>query len=194
MRMSDESDQSTENWDETDAGNAYSEPEVERNTIREEQEVVVSRPVETAPRQRNTSEYVKFFVLAVILLGTPLVIALLNPLIFGKIVPAVMGSGMASPAPTVEGYPAAQPEQAPVIPGEQQTGYPSPAEQQPEVAPSPSPTILLYHIVQPGENLTQIAGQYGISVEALAEANNLSNASQILSGIVLIIPSPGDNN
>jgi LysM repeat protein len=192
--MSDDSDRSTRNWDETDAGNAHSDAEVEDNTIREEREVVVSRRVESAPRQRNTSEYIHFFVLAVILLGTPLVIALLNPLIFGTIVPAVMGSGTTTPPPAVEGYPAAQPEQIPLVPEDQQAGYPAPTEQPPEVAPSPSPTTLLYHIVQPGENLTRIANQYGVTVDALAAANNLTNASQILSGTVLIIPPSGDNN
>ncbi|GIL08625.1 MAG: hypothetical protein BroJett033_1360 [Chloroflexota bacterium] len=44
------------------------------------------------------------------------------------------------------------------------------------------------HIVQPGESLYRISLRYGISVAILAQANNISNASQILSGQSLVIP------
>ena len=44
------------------------------------------------------------------------------------------------------------------------------------------------HIVQPGENLYRISLQYGISMESIAQANNLSNQARILSGQQLVIP------
>lgn len=44
------------------------------------------------------------------------------------------------------------------------------------------------HIVQPGESLYRIGLHYGISVAILAQANNISNTSQILSGQSLVIP------
>ncbi|MCA9934129.1 MAG: LysM peptidoglycan-binding domain-containing protein [Ardenticatenaceae bacterium] len=50
---------------------------------------------EPSPR----SEWVKFGVLAVIMLGAIAVVALLRPYIFNHIVPAVMGEGMATPVP-----------------------------------------------------------------------------------------------
>lgn len=45
------------------------------------------------------------------------------------------------------------------------------------------------HVVQRGENLYRIALRYGISVNALIEANNVANASQIFAGQTLIIPN-----
>ncbi len=44
------------------------------------------------------------------------------------------------------------------------------------------------HIVQRGENLYRIALHYGISVDALTKANNITNASRIYAGQTLIIP------
>src|SRR5690348_2202843 len=44
------------------------------------------------------------------------------------------------------------------------------------------------HIVQRGENLYRIALHYGISVDTLAKANNITNASVIYAGQKLIIP------
>lgn len=46
-------------------------------------------------------EWLRFGVMAVILIGTILVIMLLRPMIFGRIVPAIMGEGMlTAPIPT----------------------------------------------------------------------------------------------
>jgi len=44
------------------------------------------------------------------------------------------------------------------------------------------------HVVQPGENLYRIALKYGITVEALAIANDISNVSLIYPGQRLVIP------
>jgi len=47
------------------------------------------------------------------------------------------------------------------------------------------------HIVQPGENLFRIALRYGLTVDALATANDLSNTSRIYAGQRLVIPTGG---
>jgi LysM repeat protein len=45
------------------------------------------------------------------------------------------------------------------------------------------------HTVQPGENLTAIARQYGITVQALVAANQISNPDRVDAGTVLTIPA-----
>lgn len=45
------------------------------------------------------------------------------------------------------------------------------------------------HVVQPGETLFRIALRYGVTVDALRYANGLTEASVLLSGQTLIIPS-----
>jgi len=44
------------------------------------------------------------------------------------------------------------------------------------------------HVVQAGENLTSIANQYGVAIEALMRANDITDADTIYVGQVLIIP------
>ena len=44
------------------------------------------------------------------------------------------------------------------------------------------------HVVQPGETLYRISQQYHISMDIIAQANNISNQSQIFSGQKLVIP------
>jgi LysM repeat protein len=55
-------------------------------------------------------------------------------------------------------------------------------------APKPTNTGQRVHIVQPGETLSEIAIQYGVTPKAIAKANSLSNPSRIVSGQKLIIP------
>ncbi|MEZ4666661.1 MAG: LysM peptidoglycan-binding domain-containing protein [Anaerolineae bacterium] len=45
------------------------------------------------------------------------------------------------------------------------------------------------HTVQRGENLYRIALRYGVSMDAIAEANSLTNLSRINAGQQLIIPN-----
>ncbi len=47
------------------------------------------------------------------------------------------------------------------------------------------------YVVQPGDTLSGIAAQYGVTVEAIMTANNLESRSVIYAGQTLIIPSPG---
>ncbi len=48
----------------------------------------------------------------------------------------------------------------------------------------------VYHVVKPGQNLTQIARYYGVTVQAIVKANNLWNPSLIYAGQHLLIPLP----
>lgn len=45
------------------------------------------------------------------------------------------------------------------------------------------------HTVMPGETLTQIASQYGVTADSLAQLNNLANPNVILPGTSLKIPA-----
>src|SRR5262245_5379500 len=47
------------------------------------------------------------------------------------------------------------------------------------------------HTVQAGENLYRISLQYGVSLTALIQANNIANPNLIFVGQVLIIPAGG---
>ena len=54
---------------------------------------------------------------------------------------------------------------------------------------SPTPTIpFIIHVVQPGDTSYTIAQQYGVTVDAIAEANNLANFRVVRVGKSLIIP------
>jgi LysM repeat protein len=48
------------------------------------------------------------------------------------------------------------------------------------------------HIVQSGETLFRIALRYGVSVQALAEANDIDDPRRIIAGQTLVIPVSGD--
>jgi LysM repeat protein len=48
----------------------------------------------------------------------------------------------------------------------------------------------VYHVVKPGQNLTQIANYYGVTVQAIVQANNPWNPNVIYPGQVLLIPLP----
>jgi LysM repeat protein len=55
-------------------------------------------------------------------------------------------------------------------------------------APESSDEGKRVHIVQPGETISEIAIQYGVTPNAIVKANSLSNPSHIVSGQKLIIP------
>lgn len=48
-----------------------------------------------------------------------------------------------------------------------------------------------YHVVQPGQTLTSIAGWYGVTTWAIANANGVWNPNYIYVGQVLVIPYGG---
>ncbi len=53
---------------------------------------------------------------------------------------------------------------------------------------APASGVQVTHLVQRGEILSQIALDYGVSMQAIAQANNITNPSLIFSGQSLIIP------
>lgn len=134
-------------------------------------------------------EVVKFLVLVAVMLVTVLVVAAARPLIFGQIVPGVLGwqaeeTGTGLPAPpTPTPRPTALPTPEPTLPIVERT----PVSGSPTSGPAPTLTLQVYQ-VQSGDNLNTIANRYGVSVQAIIEANNLTNPDRIMPGDQLIIP------
>ena len=58
----------------------------------------------------------------------------------------------------------------------------------PEATPSPTPIRGTYE-VQAGDTLSGIADQFGVDLETLAEANDITDPDLIYPGQVLIIPA-----
>lgn len=56
-------------------------------------------------------------------------------------------------------------------------------------APATAVPEAITHVVQPGEMLSSIAARYGVSMWAIAEANDLTNINFIWVGQALVIPS-----
>lgn len=194
-----------------------SETEVERYEI-DDQPDAVSEPdlvfveAEAEAENETQGELVKFALLAVVLLGTALVIGLLRPYIFNNIIPAVLGENQPAATiinteaeaetlkPEAEEAPAAAPETAPeeaetveITEPEaaEEAGAADPAASEEPVNPEDFPTAVppsQTHTVQPGENLTAIARQYGITVQALVDANQITNPDRVDAGTVLTIP------
>jgi len=54
--------------------------------------------------------------------------------------------------------------------------------------PTQSPLPARTHVVQPGETLLVIAVQYGVTVQAIMQANGIANPDYVYAGQVLIIP------
>jgi len=81
----------------------------------------------------------------------------------------------------------------------------TPVPPSPTVAPSPTvttapsptwtatftPSPLRTYVVQKGDTLSGIAVRFGVSVQALAAANGITNPALIRPGQVLVIPQPG---
>jgi LysM repeat protein len=62
---------------------------------------------------------------------------------------------------------------------------------EPALSPTPAPPSGQTYIVQPGDTLYEIALRFGVSVEALAEANGITDTKLIRPGMILVIPVPG---
>ncbi len=70
------------------------------------------------------------------------------------------------------------------------TPPPAPATETP-LPPSATPSAEpLVHTVQQGETLSAIAQQYGVTVQAISEANDIADPSRIVPGQQLVIPAP----
>jgi LysM repeat protein len=100
--------------------------------------------------------------------------------------PIAVTPAMASPiAPEGSATPALPP------PPSAETPTPPPAqppEQVPTQAPAPVPGEGVEHVVRWGETVYLIASRYGVSVQDIVAANNLTNPDLIRAGDVLIIP------
>jgi len=164
---------------------------------------------ENQSNAKSYSDLVKFGVFLLILAGVILVVSLLRPLIFGRIVPAIIGDGMPTaplnddkgelPVPTPEldaplGYPAPgdEPVVVPVETGDGAAAYPGPdssTTMTDTVLPPVAFTDYITHTLQPGENLTRIADQYGITIAEIIQANpEIANPDNIQAGTPLRIP------
>lgn len=155
-------------------------------------------PEEEHRRWHSEGELVKFMILVAALLLTVLLVAATRPLIFDYLVPAALGwapplSGSppqdASPAPAA--LPASTDTPTPTVPVTDAVATGETLIPVATVTPLPLPTATPQsYRVEPGDNLTTIARRFGITVEALAEANNITNLNRLMPGDTLIIPAP----
>lgn len=189
--------------------NPENDPGVEETTQTNSKPQEQQQPA-ASHEQRN--QWIFFGILVGILLGVVLVIAVLRPLIFNRIVPAVMGD-FVPPVPAMvdevapeNSQPAEEiaPAAENVAPAEAETGnneifIPAAASGEvnsdvvaEETAVSPEPVsepAPVTHTVQVGDNLTKISAQYGVPVADIMTANNLVNADYISVGQILVIPT-----
>jgi len=102
---------------------------------------------------------------------------------------AYLVASLANVTPPTVTLPPATPTPTPFSP-EPSTAAPSASPSTPAAGtptPIPSQTI---HVVQRGEYLSQIAARYGVTTEAIVEANDIENPNLIEPGQQLIIPRP----
>ncbi len=59
--------------------------------------------------------------------------------------------------------------------------------------PTDTPPGQIIHVVESGETLSSLAARYGVSVEAIVQANGLEDPSKIRTGQELIIPVSGQD-
>jgi LysM repeat protein len=118
----------------------------------------------------------------------------LTPDVQATLMPGEPGEPLASPTSPGAAYPGPA-EDATPEPGEGQT--PSTEEPGTEPAETAAPTAtaqpegdVIYTVVA-GDTLGSIADQYGVSVEAIAQANNLANIHTLDVGQQLLIPLGG---
>jgi LysM repeat protein len=94
--------------------------------------------------------------------------------------------------PTIPATPAGEPSPEPtpeVTPSPSPSPPPAPTEPPTPVAqPSPGGT----YVVQAGDTLEAISLRFGVSIQAIVEANNLVDANVIYVGQELVIPVPGE--
>jgi LysM repeat protein len=62
----------------------------------------------------------------------------------------------------------------------------------PRGTPRPTPTPI-FHVVQRGEFLIQIATRYGVDVQAIIDANQILDPDLVEPGQRLMIPAPGQS-
>lgn len=158
------------------------------------------------------SEVTKFLLLVGVCVVVVLVVWLIRPLIFDRIVPAVMGEGQAVPADTTdaaidetqdapadsdadtatgdtEAEPAGETESEAV---EEEAAVEAVEESTTDNAEDGETAVSdeRTHTIQAGDTLFSIARKYGVTVEEIAEANGLEDVNRVVLGQTLKIPQP----
>jgi hypothetical protein len=78
--------------------------------------------------------------------------------------------------------------EAPAVAPEGERGLFLPLLTRQEPQPQPTPPPATIHVIQPGDNLWTLARRYGTTVQALMEANDISNTTRLRVGQELLIP------
>jgi LysM repeat protein len=118
----------------------------------------------------------------------------------GETVVSAVSPVALTPAVGVQTTPEAQPTSGAA--GETPAaGEPTTAATEATAVPAPTQppassgqTDAIWHTVQYGETMYSIARRYGTTVEAIAQANRISNPSQIYTGQRLMIPTSGTSS
>ena len=76
-----------------------------------------------------------------------------------------------------------------IIPTPVEAATETPAET-PTEAPTATPVSLIVHVVLPGETLSSIGRLYGVTYQAIMEANGMTDPNLLQVGQELIIPPP----
>lgn len=105
----------------------------------------------------------------------------------GRLPPAANTSTLAASAAPAAAAQAASPHGPSSAPAASQP-EPSSAQAASPHGPSSAPAETRVHVVRQGETLTGLARQYGVSIQALREANGLSVRDRIRAGDALKIP------
>ena len=97
-----------------------------------------------------------------------------------------------TPSPkATRGVEQASPQPAPTL-TRRATVTPAPATPLPTGTPMPTPTPIVY-AVQPGDTLLAVATQFGVSVQAIQEANGITDPRRLQVGQPLIVPGPEED-
>ena len=179
-----------------------SETNVERYEVEDQSSDAHEPDVILVERDEETrGEIVKFGILAIVLVFTVLIIALLRPYIFNTVVPAVLGEGQPT-APIMdetdseaikpdveeaeESDSGSTEEESEATDSSPESGEEATKPENPEDFPTAVPAQT--HTVQVGETLTAIAQRYNVTVQAIVTANNITNPDRVTVGTVLVIP------
>lgn len=150
-------------------------------------------------------QWLKFGILAGILLIVVLGIALLRPIIFGRIVPAVMGgdgekTAVSEPVvvddTVIEEIPATNVDTTdvevyiPVVNGEENATDETIEEPVADEDGGKTAVPTITYTVKAGDSIYSIARAYNLNPETIVILNNIPNPNNILIGTELLIPQP----
>lgn len=150
------------------------------------------------------SEWPQFLLLVIVALGVVVAIALLRPFIFNRVVPAILGPSVEETTISLPIIGSEGEEDAVDDPGAVEESDDEDAgqsddtmaedealleEETSEEEAVEETTDLQTHVVQPGQTLNQIARRYGVTVDALIDANKLANPDVLRIGQEIIIPN-----